>query len=242
MSKINPQEAAIRQEQARLFIRTNGHQGSNAYYPYDGGFDFIQDREAIADWAIDQLTGSDEPVAKLQRSVEFTQAWYGVRLQRLDQLMREEAPEEIKHKFFSIVANGTVAMDEPPTYAQQLNRAKWRAEEAERDLNIVRGSLGLPNATAAEMVCKIAEFYQAETGELPMRIQRQRRKGWKAPPNTVSVCRPGPFGNPWTVEWARLSGLIREEYLAESCVDNYRVWLDVPVGTEIEKQVNISFL
>lgn len=35
--------------------------------------------------------------------------------------------------------------------------------------------------------------------EKPIRIQRKRTKGWKAPPNTVSVTRPGPWGNPFTV-------------------------------------------
>ena len=29
----------------------------------------------------------------------------------------------------------------------------------------------------------------------PVRIQRKRSKGWKMPPNTVSVTRPGIFGN-----------------------------------------------
>jgi len=29
----------------------------------------------------------------------------------------------------------------------------------------------------------------------PIRIQRQRTKGWKMPENTVSVTRPGPWGN-----------------------------------------------
>lgn len=33
--------------------------------------------------------------------------------------------------------------------------------------------------------------------ERPIRIQRKRTKGWKMPPNTVSVTRPGPFGNPF---------------------------------------------
>ena len=33
---------------------------------------------------------------------------------------------------------------------------------------------------------------------MPERIQRQRTKGWKMPPNTVSVCRPGKWGNPFT--------------------------------------------
>jgi len=33
----------------------------------------------------------------------------------------------------------------------------------------------------------------------PQRIQRRRVKGWRMPPNTVSVTRPGKWGNPYTV-------------------------------------------
>ena len=33
----------------------------------------------------------------------------------------------------------------------------------------------------------------------PRRVQRKRTKGWKMPPNTVSVCRPGKWGNPFKV-------------------------------------------
>ncbi|RPE05543.1 DUF4326 domain-containing protein [Chitinophaga lutea] len=32
----------------------------------------------------------------------------------------------------------------------------------------------------------------------PQRIQRKRTKGWRMPPNTVSVTRPGKWGNPFT--------------------------------------------
>ena len=35
----------------------------------------------------------------------------------------------------------------------------------------------------------------------PIRIQRKRTKGWRMPPNTVSVARPGRWGNPYTVHW-----------------------------------------
>jgi len=35
--------------------------------------------------------------------------------------------------------------------------------------------------------------------EKPIRIQRRRTKGYKLPPNTISVTRPGPFGNPFVV-------------------------------------------
>jgi len=31
----------------------------------------------------------------------------------------------------------------------------------------------------------------------PKRIQRRRTKGWRMPPNTVSVTRPGRWGNPY---------------------------------------------
>lgn len=31
----------------------------------------------------------------------------------------------------------------------------------------------------------------------PKRIQRQRIKGWRMPPNTVYVGRPSRWGNPW---------------------------------------------
>lgn len=35
--------------------------------------------------------------------------------------------------------------------------------------------------------------------ETPKRIQRKRTKGWRMPPNTVSVTRPGEFGNMFKV-------------------------------------------
>lgn len=33
----------------------------------------------------------------------------------------------------------------------------------------------------------------------PIRVQLKRAKGWRMPPNTVSVARPGPWGNPFIV-------------------------------------------
>lgn len=34
----------------------------------------------------------------------------------------------------------------------------------------------------------------------PKRVQRKRIKGYRMPDNTVSVCRPGKWGNPFSVE------------------------------------------
>jgi hypothetical protein len=33
----------------------------------------------------------------------------------------------------------------------------------------------------------------------PRRVQLSRKKGWRMPPNTVSVARPGRWGNPYPV-------------------------------------------
>lgn len=33
----------------------------------------------------------------------------------------------------------------------------------------------------------------------PVRVQLSRKKGWKMPPNTVRVSRPGPYGNPFVI-------------------------------------------
>jgi len=33
----------------------------------------------------------------------------------------------------------------------------------------------------------------------PQRVQLSRKKGWRMPENTVSVARPGKWGNPFTV-------------------------------------------
>lgn len=34
---------------------------------------------------------------------------------------------------------------------------------------------------------------------MPKRIQRKRTKGWRMPENTVSVTRPGAYGNPFAI-------------------------------------------
>lgn len=57
----------------------------------------------------------------------------------------------------------------------------------------------------------------------PQRIQRKRIKGWKMPPNTVSVTRPGRYGNPYTIKQAREAGYKGSDAeLAQMCVDMFR--------------------
>lgn len=58
---------------------------------------------------------------------------------------------------------------------------------------------------------------------MPRRIQRKRTKGWKMPPNTVSVTRPGRYGNPYTVKQAREAGYKGSDVeIAQMCVDTFR--------------------
>jgi len=63
------------------------------------------------------------------RSQEHTQQWYGERWVRLTDELRDTEHWE---RVCNILANGTAEVTEPPTYAQQLNIAKYRAAEAER--------------------------------------------------------------------------------------------------------------
>lgn len=59
--------------------------------------------------------------------------------------------------------------------------------------------------------------------ERPVRIQRKRAKGWKMPANTVCVCRPGPFGNPFTAKAAEEAGYRDGNAMA---VYAFREWLN----------------
>ena len=64
----------------------------------------------------------------------------------------------------------------------------------------------------------------------PRRIQLKRTKGWKMPPNTVSVTRPGKFGNPFTINEALRLGFAGDECDARKfVVDCFRDWL-MPVS------------
>jgi len=65
----------------------------------------------------------------------------------------------------------------------------------------------------------------------PVRIQLSRKKGWRIPENTVSVARPGKWGNPFTVAPNRKPGaIISGNYIAVStlaeAIDCYRTWLN----------------
>lgn len=77
-------------------------------------------------------------VDQLMSSLEHTRYWYATRHERLWHWAKTELAEPQRTRYFSIVANGTADVNEPPTYAQQFNVMKWRMEEAERQLAALR--------------------------------------------------------------------------------------------------------
>lgn len=95
----------------------------------------------------------------------------------------------------------------------------------------------------------------------PIRIQRRRVKGWKMPANTISVTRPGKWGNPFDFRssdccWLALSYGCRGDRLGrqEASVKAFREWISplskgkklvryergVTFGNEKEKSVQIG--
>ncbi|MHC9277817.1 hypothetical protein ACYTSC_30295 [Pseudomonas aeruginosa] len=79
-----------------------------------------------------------EEIKKAQNALAFTEQWYGVRHERLWHWAHAELNEEQKRRYFNIVANGTAEHSEPPTFAQQLCRAKHRYECAEKEVSALR--------------------------------------------------------------------------------------------------------
>ncbi|HYF16324.1 MAG TPA: DUF4326 domain-containing protein [Ramlibacter sp.] len=67
---------------------------------------------------------------------------------------------------------------------------------------------------------------------MPARIQLSRAKGWRMPPNTVRVCRPGKWGNPFKIGDRVLRSSVAENDVAmlditsqETAVVLHREWL-----------------
>lgn len=56
----------------------------------------------------------------------------------------------------------------------------------------------------------------------PIRVQRKRTKGWRMPPNTVSVARPSKFGNPHRVGYCPVCGITHTQ---EEAVEEFRAML-----------------
>jgi hypothetical protein len=75
----------------------------------------------------------------------------------------------------------------------------------------------------------------------PHRVQLSRKKGWRMPDNTVTVARPGKWGNPFSVMPEQAAGTKVGRYVAmpsrEEAVAAYRRWLaEDPAGRALLEQ------
>lgn len=71
------------------------------------------------------------------------------------------------------------------------------------------------------------------------RLQRKRVKGWRLPEGARCVTRPGRFGNPFTLEWARLDDPDMSDLAArEYAVRAFGSWLTDDNWAALFKSLN----
>lgn len=66
-----------------------------------------------------------------------------------------------------------------------------------------------------------------------VRVQLSRKKGWRMPPNTVKVSRPGPWGNPWRQDgngvWLHAMSMGLDSHDEKdrtlAAIDLFRTWM-----------------
>jgi hypothetical protein len=75
------------------------------------------------------------------KKIDHSEYWYGTRFETLFHWAHRELNEEQKTQYFNIVANGSSAPDDPPTYAQQMNRLKWKVEAAEKERDMLKAEV-----------------------------------------------------------------------------------------------------
>lgn len=108
-----------------------------------------------------------EEIKKAQNALAFTEQWYGVRHERLWHWAHAELNEEQTRRYFNIVANGTAEHSEPPTFAQQLCRAKHRYECAEKEVATLRArAVVVPERDARRMDTEYPEGWNDCLDEL----------------------------------------------------------------------------
>lgn len=77
---------------------------------------------------------------------------------------------------------------------------------------------------------------------MPTRVQQKRSKGWRMPPDTVSVARPCIYGNPFSVVPTQKPGTTTGGgYVAvptvEDAIECYRLWLaENPDGQNVAER------
>lgn len=103
-----------------------------------------------------------EMLLELHSKLEHTDYWYGTRMARLFDWAHAELEEPLRLRYFSIVANGTADVMEPPAYAQQYNQMKWRLEQALQEVQRLKALLPAELATPSEKPGKGSDSKAAE--------------------------------------------------------------------------------
>ncbi|HBP6823487.1 TPA: hypothetical protein L6B08_26880 [Pseudomonas aeruginosa] len=113
---------------------------------------------------------------KAQNALAFTEQWYGVRHERLWHWAHAELNEEQKRRYFNIVANGTAEHSEPPTFAQQLCRAKHRYECAEKEVAALRARVVVvPDASTVYAALDARERLFTSPENIQVALEAQSR-------------------------------------------------------------------
>jgi hypothetical protein len=74
---------------------------------------------------------------------------------------------------------------------------------------------------------------QPEQRTAPARVQLRRTKVWRMPENTVKVCRPGPFGNPWPVREFMAQQDVSQAEAQRLAVTWFREWITSPASDDV---------
>jgi outer membrane murein-binding lipoprotein Lpp len=107
---------------------------------------------------VEQLSRERDELAKdlklLQDKTEFIAERRAQISHRLWAWAHEELSEPLKTRYFNIVANGTADVMEQPTYAQQYNGQKYRADAAEAERDSLRAELAALRGQSTEIIVR----------------------------------------------------------------------------------------
>lgn len=109
---------------------------------FDDAINFIKKKKLPLGWVTMQESQLSVENRSLVEKLEHTEEWYAVRMKLLEDWFREHGKKlPIATAFWNIVANGTKDVFAPPTYQQQLNRAKHELELSEKTVEETRQQL-----------------------------------------------------------------------------------------------------
>ena len=106
-----------------------------------------------------------------------------------------------------------------------MTGSNCRPSRCKRENNPINGAfLSIQKRMEREQMANDTET-AGHLRSTPCRVQLSRKKGWRMPPNTVSVARPTKWGNPWKIDAYYDAGFQGTEgHARQTCVDAFRAW------------------